>query len=69
MSIKLHITMSLTLQEVDEGSVRLLGLEASVEKERVLTGPPGLGIRDTPRKIQSVQWIILETVLNSHTRQ
>lgn len=63
------MTLSLTLQEVDQGSVRLLGLEASVEKKRVLTGPPGLGIRNTPRKVQSAQWVIVETVLNSHTRQ
>jgi hypothetical protein len=32
----------------DEGGVGLLGLEAAVEEERVLTGPPGLSVRDTP---------------------
>lgn len=32
----------------DEGGVGLLGLEAAVEEERVLTRPPGLSVRDTP---------------------
>lgn len=38
----------LTLQEADEGGVSLLGLEAFVEEERVLTRPPGLSVGDTP---------------------
>jgi hypothetical protein len=35
---------NLSLERADERSVGLLRLEASVEKERVLTGPPGLGV-------------------------
>lgn len=34
------------LEHVDNASVSLLGLEAAVEEERVLTGPPGLGVGD-----------------------
>ena len=36
------------LEGADEGGVSRLGLEAAVEEERVLTGPPGLGVRHTP---------------------
>ena len=36
------------LEGADERGVRLLRPEAAVEKERVLTRPPGLSVRDTP---------------------
>lgn len=36
------------LEGADKGGVGLLGLEAAVEEERVLTGPPGLGVRNAP---------------------
>ena len=36
------------LKGADKRGVGLLRLEAAVEEERVLTGPPGLGVRNTP---------------------
>jgi hypothetical protein len=40
------------LKGADKASVGRLRLEAAVEEERVLTGPPGLSVRDTCKYCQ-----------------
>ena len=44
----LKLLIRYLLKGADKRGVRLLRLEAAVEEQRVLTGPPGLSVRNTP---------------------